>query len=75
MTRTEWKRIDREAMRRAIQQMLDAGGEDEARFRQMLASEPWERVGQFAAYARQCRTLRAAPLGCAAVLHRRGRGR
>jgi hypothetical protein len=55
------KRIDRTALKLAIQQTLAAGGVEAEQIRNKLARESWEEVAQFAAYSRQCVTLRLRP--------------
>jgi hypothetical protein len=54
-------RADREAMARAIECRSREGGAAAAQIEEMLASEPWEEVGEFAAYACQVASLRLRP--------------
>jgi hypothetical protein len=55
------KRVDREAMKRAIEQMRRKGGEDARQIEQKLRHEPWEDVGRFAAYSCQDKHLQLEP--------------
>jgi hypothetical protein len=55
------KRIDREAMRRAIEELRRKGGEDLRQIEQKLRDEPWEDVGRFAAYFCQDEHLQLEP--------------
>jgi hypothetical protein len=54
-------RRDKEAMQLAIDLTLRMGGEDERQIRKMLGARPWEEVGHFAAFARQCDALDLKP--------------
>jgi hypothetical protein len=55
------KRIDRAAMKRAIEQLRRKGGEDARQIEQKLRDEPWEDVARFAAYSCQCDALNPEP--------------
>jgi hypothetical protein len=55
------KRVDRAAMRRAIEEVRGKGGEDLRQIEAMLASQPWEEVGAFAAYSCQDGNLQLEP--------------
>jgi hypothetical protein len=60
--RSEFSEIDRDAFRRAIE--IVRANADEARREQIddkLATEEWEEVGEFAAYAAQCASLKLKP--------------
>ena len=55
------KRVDREAMKRAIEEVRRKGGEDLRQIEQKLRDEPWEDVGRFAAYSCQDEHLQLEP--------------
>jgi hypothetical protein len=55
------KRIDRDAMKRAIEEVRRKGGEDLRQIESMLASQPWEEVGVFAVYSCQDDNLHLEP--------------
>jgi hypothetical protein len=55
------KRVDRAAMKRAIEEVRRKGGEDQRQIEAMLASQPWEEVGAFAAYSCQDDNLQLEP--------------
>jgi hypothetical protein len=55
------RRIDREAMARAIAELRAESDQERERIDGMLAREPWERVGAFAAYCRQDTNLKLKP--------------
>jgi hypothetical protein len=55
------KRVDRAAMKRAIEEVRQKGGEDLRQIEQKLRDEPWEDVGQFAAYSCQDDNLQLEP--------------
>jgi hypothetical protein len=55
------KRVDRDAMRRAIEELRRKGGEDAEQIEQKLRDEPWADVGRFAAYSCQDEALRLQP--------------
>jgi hypothetical protein len=55
------KRVDREAMKRAIEEVRREGGEELRQIEEKLREEPWERVGRFAAYACQDKHLQLKP--------------
>ncbi len=55
------KRVDREAMKRAIEELRREGGEDARQIEQKLRDEPWEDVGRFAAYSCQDKHLQLQP--------------
>ena len=55
------KRVDREAMKRAIEILRQRGGEDARQIEGKLAREPWEDVGRFATYSCQCDALNPEP--------------
>jgi hypothetical protein len=54
-------RIDREAMKRAIEQLRRKGGEDARQIEGKLREEPWDDVGRFAAYSCQDDALHPEP--------------
>jgi hypothetical protein len=53
--------IDREALERAIAMTRANGGPDAVQIENMLRRDPWEQVARFAAYCRQCDSLRLMP--------------
>jgi hypothetical protein len=55
------KRIDREALRRAIEEQRQQGGEEQRQIEQKLRDEPFEEAGAFACYACQDRNLKLQP--------------
>jgi hypothetical protein len=55
------KRVDRDAMKRAIEEVRRKGGEDLRQIEQKLRDEPWEQVGEFASYSCQCDNLNLEP--------------
>jgi hypothetical protein len=54
-------RVDRDAMKRAIEELRRGGGEDARQIEQKLRDEPWEDVGRFAAYSCQDKNLKLQP--------------
>ena len=63
------KRVDRDAMRRAIEEVRSWVGPDAEQLLQKLAAEPREDVGRFASYSAQdvhlqLRPWQTPPLGC-----------
>jgi hypothetical protein len=61
MTTTRLSRVDREAMTRAIDLARAESEQRRAQIDGMLVREPWEEVGEFAAYCCQDRVLRLKP--------------
>jgi hypothetical protein len=55
------KKIDREAMKLAIEMVRKRGGADKRQIEEMLRERPWEEVGDFAAGCCQERRLRTKP--------------
>jgi hypothetical protein len=53
--------VDRTAMERAIEMLRRRGGQDAQQIEDKLARDPWERVGEFAAYACQDSALHLKP--------------
>jgi hypothetical protein len=51
------KRVDRDAMRRAIEEVRSWGGVDAEQIEQKLRDEPWADVGRYACYACQDKHL------------------
>jgi hypothetical protein len=54
-------RVDRDAMKRAIEELRRGGGEDARQIEAKLASEPLDDVGRFAAYSCQDKNLKLQP--------------
>jgi hypothetical protein len=50
-------------VKRAIEELRRKGGEDQRQIEAMLASQPWEEVGAFAAYSCQDDNLQLEPVG------------
>jgi hypothetical protein len=55
------RRVDRQAMKRAIEELRREGGEDARQIEEKLREEPWEDVGRFAAYSCQDKHLQLQP--------------
>jgi hypothetical protein len=55
------KRIDRDAMRRAISILRGRGGEDQRQIEEMLSERGFAEAGPFAAYLLQCSRLVLKP--------------
>jgi hypothetical protein len=61
MKTTKLSRIDRDAMRRAIEIVRRESFTSREQIDRKLISEPWEAVGAFASYAAQCTALKLKP--------------
>jgi hypothetical protein len=55
------KRVDREALARAIEQAREESPETRRQIDAKLESDGWEKTAAFAAYGQQCRVLQLLP--------------